>query len=288
MHRLFLLGGDWLYLKIYVGQESMDRLLLEQILPLSEELMISEIISEFFFIRYEDSFGSHIRVRFHLSNPSLIIHTISEVNRRFKPLIDTRRISNLMYDIYRRELERYGRSNYPYTESLFCIDSFFQLQLISIINKYAVDNYRWMIGLVLVDDLLCIFNIKDEQYLSFVEKHRDAFRQEFQCMGKQIYQKHNEHYWKNRIDVDRALQRSFPADIVSLINERQKRISNIYSFMTWTSEDTSQESYLGSIIHMTVNRFFENSARVCEMVIYEFLFKHKRSELSRNSSLGFQ
>ena len=278
MCRVFVLGDEWLYFKIYLGKESFDRLLLTCVLPLSEKLLCAKTISEFFFIRYEDSFGAHLRVRFHVSDLKSITYAISEINHCFKPLIETRRIKNLVFDSYIRELERYGERNYHLTESIFCVDSVCQLHLLKAIKNYQNDNYRWMIGLVLVDDLLSIFNIKGEQYLSFVERHRDAYRYEYQCMDKRIRQKHNDHYRKNLSEIESALNRKFPKEIKSILNARKGKISSLYNDMIGASSD-NQDSYWGSIIHMTVNRFFEDSARVCEMALYEFLFKHKRSEI---------
>lgn len=282
MSRLFMLGDEWLYLKLYLGKESFDRLLLSKVLPLGDKLSLSKTISEFFFIRYEDSFGPHLRVRFHLSTPSSIGLVITELNLCFKSLLEIRLIKHIVFDSYTRELERYGQRNYPLTESVFCIDSICQLRLLKIIKNYRDENLRWKIGLVLVDDLLSIYNIKGERYVSFVEQHRDAYRQEYQCVQKQIRQKHNDHYRKHKAEIEEAMNRRFPSDIIAILNERKESISFLYDKMIWDSTDKFIESYWASIIHMTINRFFEDSARICEMALYEFLFKYKRSEIMRN------
>ena len=282
MSRFFILGDEWVYLKIYLGKESFDRILMDIVDPLADALLSSQLICEFFFIRYEDRVGPHLRVRFHISGPASLAPVLSAINQCFKPLIEIRRIKNLEFDTYVREIERYGERNYPLTESVFCVDSACQLKLFKALRNYNDKNLRWRIGLALVDDLMSIFKMEGEQYVAFVEKYRDAYRSEFGCNDKQIRQIHNDHYRNNQAEVENALLRRFPEDIAAILNARKEKIGIIYDKFSRESNDNF-ESYLGSIIHMTANRFFEDAARVCEMALYEFLFKYKRSEGKRKS-----
>lgn len=280
MSRFFILGDEWVYLKIYLGKESFDRILVDLIDPLAETLLASQLISEFFFIRYEDRVGPHLRVRFHISNAASLAPVLMAINQGFKPLVETRRIKNLEFDTYIREIERYGERNYPLTESLFCVDSVCQIKLLKALRNYNDKNLRWKIGLALADDLLSVFKMEGEHYVAFVERCRDAYRNEFGCNDKQIRQAHNDHYRNNKDEIENALLRRFPEDIAAILDARKERIGIIYDKFSRESNDNN-ESYLGSIIHMTVNRFFEDAARVCEMALYEFLFKYKRSEVKR-------
>ncbi|MBK6829054.1 MAG: thiopeptide-type bacteriocin biosynthesis protein [Chitinophagaceae bacterium] len=61
IQRNFLPGSSWLYYKIYCGSKSADEILLNVIQPLTTELQLGKLISQWFFIRYNDP-DFHIQV----------------------------------------------------------------------------------------------------------------------------------------------------------------------------------------------------------------------------------
>ena len=63
MNRVFSLGSEWVYFKIYSGYKIADVILLEYLKEKIELLQSENIIKKWFFIRYNDS-DSHLRIRF--------------------------------------------------------------------------------------------------------------------------------------------------------------------------------------------------------------------------------
>ncbi|MFE0021738.1 lantibiotic dehydratase [Amycolatopsis sp. NPDC059021] len=101
------LGGDWLYLKLYGPSRGQDDLLREQ-LPALVEQARGHGTDRWFFIRYTDPEGHHLRVRFHGEPSALwgdvaraVGGTLTEWQRH--GLIRTHRV-----DQYDPEAERYG------------------------------------------------------------------------------------------------------------------------------------------------------------------------------------
>ena len=85
--RLFSLGSEWLYYKLYCGVKTADKLLADVIRPLVDELIGLEWIDNFFFIRYADP-DLHIRVRFHLADSTKLGHIITKISTYLHPYAD--------------------------------------------------------------------------------------------------------------------------------------------------------------------------------------------------------
>ena len=68
VNRHYTLGSEWVYLKMYGGQIFLEDLLLKNIYDISVTLLDDGIIDKWFFLRYHDERGYHLRVRFHVCN----------------------------------------------------------------------------------------------------------------------------------------------------------------------------------------------------------------------------
>ena len=86
MTRIFSLGSEWVYFKIYSGYKIADVILLEYLNEKIEKLLSENSIKKWFFIRYNDS-DSHLRIRFQVSNPENVFHVIKELNPVFEDVL---------------------------------------------------------------------------------------------------------------------------------------------------------------------------------------------------------
>jgi len=116
-------GGDWLYLKIYCAWRSQDQLLRDQV-PLLVRAAAKHGADRWFFIRYTDSDGHHLRLRFH-GEPTLLWSQVARalgamlLDWQQQGLIGAHRV-----DQYDPELERYGGAeSRQAAEALFEWDS---------------------------------------------------------------------------------------------------------------------------------------------------------------------
>ena len=77
-------------------------------------------------------------------------------------------------------------------------------------------------------------------------------------------------------------RKAIPEQMLSLLSERKALLEKMsYQLMQDTSINI--ENYISSIIHMTINRVFISSNRLCEMLIYDFLFRYYNSLIQRNN-----
>lgn len=275
------LGGEWVFLKVYVGETYVDNVLSHYLYPVSLDSYKEGLIDMFFFIRYKDEFGPHIRYRFHLRETKLVGELIVRIYSKMNDLIVQHRIVKLEYDTYVREMERYGVKTYESIERLFFYDSKAILELIS--NGYLMSERetRWMIGLALVDDLLDVFHLSDEERLSFLKNSMDGYRQELRCDNAPCIHNHNKRYRDKCKEIVSALNREFPDRIKEILEYRKQQIREQLMKIRSQIDYVTSIGILLSIIHMTVNRLFESDNRKCEMVLYEFLYKSLESELAK-------
>ena len=252
INRKFILGSEWIYCKIYIGELSADKLLINLLFPFMLELEREKIIDKWFFIRYIDN-SFHIRIRIHLIS-------ICDIG------------------------ERYGTSSYEITESIFYYDSLFILKVIQSSLHHPSDNsLKWKSAIILVDDIFDITKISIEKRKIFCENKRNYFRQEFGFSQKDTLIQFNKKYRDNKSNIEHAMNRkAIPEQMLSLLSERKALLEKMsYQLMQDTSINI--ENYISSIIHMTINRVFISSNRLCEMLIYDFLFRYYNSLIQRNN-----
>ncbi len=75
MNRVFSLGSEWVYFKIYSGYKIADIILLEYLNEKIKLLQSENYIKKWFFIRYNDS-DSHIRIRFQVNKTEDVFQVI--------------------------------------------------------------------------------------------------------------------------------------------------------------------------------------------------------------------
>ncbi|HTS44400.1 MAG TPA: thiopeptide-type bacteriocin biosynthesis protein, partial [Puia sp.] len=122
--RIFMPGDEWLYYKIYSGPKFLEELLLNQIYDLTHLLKANAQIDKFFFIRYSDDDGYHLRIRYHFTDAGNICNALGLVTEMMGPFVENRIVWKICIDSYSRELERYGKDAIELVETVFDISSF--------------------------------------------------------------------------------------------------------------------------------------------------------------------
>ena len=278
MKRAFILGSEWLYIKLYMGRLSADYFLSAQLMTEVKILKRSGLIDSWFFIRYEDP-DFHLRIRFHIPSTFNIYSVISHLNKILVNLENQKIVSRIEYGTYTRELERYGAKIYQSTEQIFSVDSDAVLMLLNTLTLYEnKDVLRWMAALVFVDDLITVFNLTLEQKATYLKKHGDSYKSEFGYTSIQSKRLLDKKYRISRELIIKAMTRQLPKEVLDITTTRYNSIQKILnSFKVGRNVD----SYLSSLIHMSINRLFFSSNRFCEMVIYDFLERHYKSVIEQ-------
>jgi lantibiotic biosynthesis protein len=290
----FSIGDNWLYYKLYCGERAGEVVLNEVINPIVAELQSKNLIAKWFFIRYHDALGSHIRFRILLKSTAFFTDCIQIVDSHTKPLQDAQIIWKIQTDTYLRELQRYGHEAIADAETLFCNDCDCTLQFLGMIEDDSGEKVRWLFSLLSIDHLLHDFGFSPEEKAEIMKVAKTSFGKEFNRNGnlnKQI----NTLFTENESEIERFLSQEQTDEIYSplwnIVQERSQKnkqpIENIKSLATENKLPTALNDIAISYMHMVCNRLFLSKHRMHEMVVYDFLFKYYAKRLFIGNGLKF-
>ncbi|HEY0174781.1 MAG TPA: lantibiotic dehydratase, partial [Pedobacter sp.] len=288
--RKFSLGSEWIYFKIYCGVRSADKILLNIIKPISEELESGRHIDKWFFIRYSDP-EFHLRVRFHTSDLSGIAEIIRVFSSYANQYIASGIIWKVQNDTYEREIERYGSDSIEIIESIFHQDSKAVVEMLKIVQDTEGDNFRWMWAIKSVDELFNSFSISIDQRFHLIDMLKDTFAAEFNSNRFLKLQLDNK-YRLHRGKLDKWLENDGlllgdPNELVAIrtLFERTKYMFPfVYELNHMDKQEileVSMSTLLISLIHMVINRIITSQPRVHEMIIYDFMSRSYKSRIVR-------
>lgn len=284
--RTFTPGSEWLYVKLYTGNKTADKILVKVVSPVIRELEKQKMIDRWFFIRYSDP-DFHLRIRFHLPDAGQTGKVIALLHEKLKRYVKHNLVWKIQYDTYNRELERYGNDLIEASEELFWMDSDCILSLVGKLSALPDENYRWMIALKMMDSFLSTFTYDLSRKHAFFVQRSDAFKKEFgfnEHNAKQFNTKYREH----KKTVEAVLKdSSTDSNLLSLylpLKKYARQLNPIalkISHKSKKRKDISLESLIGSYIHMMLNRLFRSKNRKHELVLYDFMRRYYESELAR-------
>jgi thiopeptide-type bacteriocin biosynthesis protein len=100
-------GSEWLFAKLYCGRRSAERILCEVVAPVVARARAEVPLRGWFFLRYGDPGGNHLRLRFR-APPADMPRLMEILGGAAGPLVASGRLARLVYDTYLPEVERYG------------------------------------------------------------------------------------------------------------------------------------------------------------------------------------
>lgn len=277
MKRQFIPGSEWLYLKIYTGIKTSDIILEEAVQPLAEYFQQNNLISAWFFIRYNDP-KPHLRLRFRLNNTCHSENynkALAQINQALKEYVDSGEISAILIDVYNREIERYGQNTMEDAETLFHKKSEFTLQCL-----HYDDEEKIMVILFYIDEMLNKINLTIQEKLDWIKDFNEAFKKEFNAdkkLNSQLDKKYREFKPKflDFIQSEEFLEER--SMVISNIAESSFALQNIIRHHENQSLGMSLQDFFQSIFHMNINRIFVSNQRLFEMIIYDYLLRYYKS-----------
>lgn len=291
--RNFTIGSDWLYYKLYCGPSSADRILINQITPVIEQLITHKLIDKWFFIRYLDP-DFHLRIRFHLTN---VEHT-GAIARIMADNLRTAENQGVVWrtqtDTYKREVERYGGEEaIELSETLFFHDSQATLCLINMLQGDEKETIKWLWAVKSADELMNDFGLTLTEKLNITRTYRDLFSKEA-GMNKDLRQQINRKYThyaplvSEIMDHNTSTNRFKP--ILELLQARSNHIMPLAEEMLTLSRQqrllADVSHLLGSYIHMMLNRLVSHKPRVHELLMYDFLCRYYEREKHTGANRG--
>lgn len=276
--RLYIVGSEWLYFNIYIGPQTSNKFLNQTLEPFASKLLEKKVIYKWFYIRYKDEIGLHLRVRFHLCNPKKGIgEVIIGLNESITEYIENKLISNITINTYKREMERYGFHTIEEFESLFYINT----KLILTILKYSEmrKNFEWLLGMKGIDCLLNLFNYSLKDKKELLEELKISFGEEFGA-SKDTRKQLSKKYRENKFKIEDILNKDTELDLYfdEFENESRYYVNNIIN--SYKKPEIIND-LIESYIHMHCNRLFKSKQRLNEWILYDLLFQYYNSKLAR-------
>ena len=246
--KLMLLESGWVYAKIYKLGEREDEVL-KHVLS-----VLNDIGSpKFFYIRYNDDGGRHLRLRFKYIDENTALTHFSKLQSMFNDLRENKLINTVQYDIYNRENNRYGGSSLiEYAEGIFEADSTLTINLL---NEYNIEEERdieqaYLVGIC---TMLSTFNSSLLQMFNVVNMYS------VKPANKDIFRRNNKEYIKK---VEQFVSNDFSSlseNLINCLNERNMKIEGFTSKLDSIDYLTStRENIMASFIHMFCNRLTGN------------------------------
>lgn len=275
--RVYLVGSEWLYLKIYCGEKTADGLLANEIEQITKQLLENDVIEKWFFIRYNDP-ENHLRIRFKgKADGQFFTKVLAAFNERLHSLVETGIISNIQIDTYKREIERYGGNNIDFSELLFYYDSLAITQFLA--NHNYSNILKIQFALYGIDQYFETFDISEQEKLLITEQLHESFFTEFghdKILKIQLDGK----FRSMKDDVLGPLTREaddtnpIPAHLLPL-NDRTRSLKAFLDINGTTTTDIYR--VLPSYLHMFINRLFSGQQRKQELLIYSLLLRHYKA-----------
>ncbi|GAA4279096.1 thiopeptide-type bacteriocin biosynthesis protein [Aquimarina mytili] len=289
MKRIFLLGDEWLYYKLYCGARMSDIILTETVKPLSEHLIKTKLIDKWFFIRYNDP-DYHLRVRFHLHDVKKINEVILLINKALRSYVDDDIIFKIQVDTYQREIERYGSNTIEESEQMFYHES---KMLLDAITSIQDEQLYFLFILKAVHQLLENFKYGVKEKVILVSRNKDNFKTEFNAdktLNKQLNKKYTS-IKKEIADFFNTNHSNKTYDILDEVllnktNETTRIIDTILNHKKNDALEIPLNELISSYIHMMINRAFRSQQRFYELIVYDFLYKKYNADTMKTVSFN--
>lgn len=273
MTRVFSLGSEWVYFKIYSGYKIADIILLEYLSEKIEKLLSENSIKKWFFIRYNDS-DSHLRIRFQVSNPENVFQVITELHPVFENLLQKNVIWKVQNDTYVREIERYGNQTINDSETLFYFDSKMILEYLSLKNNLEKEENQLLFTFLSIDSFLNAFHLSISEKLELLDNMQQSFKKEFNAT-KVLKSELDKHYRELESKIVSAMT-EYSSEMYQIVEDK---FANIHTIAASIKEnlEINLNSFLSSHIHMMINRQFTSRQRQYETVIYDHLYRYYKT-----------
>lgn len=270
--RSFLLGSDWLYLKLFCTPRIADELLPRVILPFIRQQR--KLIRNWFFIRYTEQ-GYHLRLRFQAA-PEDLGELLVAFRKKLAHAGYERLLRRYQGDTYQRELERYGTGTIVMIETAFSAGS----ELVAKALKVRTgDESGWeelQLALVTADRMIRCFLTSEDTRLDFLKKVTGRFLKEFSA-DKALMVAMDAKYRELKGLIAGAADSRLHHTAMRVLMNSVKQLSR----SNYRDTEGRRVALLADLVHMQLNRTFATRQREQEMLVYYLLQKHMLSEIAR-------
>jgi thiopeptide-type bacteriocin biosynthesis protein len=265
-------GSEWLYLKLYCGPASVDRLLVEAE-PFLRGTETEGLWDRWHFVRYADP-EQHLRLRFHGQPQRLLSELLPRIHSHLERPLAQGLLWKWQVDTFEPEVERYGGAlGLGLAEAWFFEDSEAVLQ--GLVRGMTMAE-RWKTGLAEVDAIWAALGLSLPERSELARASRESFRKEFGDTGEGAVQM-GVKFRALRKELEGALH-GVPEVTATPGLAGLRGIREAFDQGLLQGE---RASLAGSLAHMHLNRLLRINHRENEWVLMEFLCRLYESQLAR-------
>ncbi|MEO8239241.1 MAG: thiopeptide-type bacteriocin biosynthesis protein [Flavobacterium sp.] len=239
--------ADWLYFELYCNTYAENEILNY----IYDQIISKNKVEQFFFVRYNNP-DNHLRVRFKTNSTAVKKFIISKLEQL--------KVQNwvIKYQIlpYKQELYRYGGMDLMLlTENFFTLDSIDTLE--NVLKKDLEIQEIFIISVLKLKYYLKFFDLNIEEMILFCENNILYFSNEFN-LNADMRKSFNKDFSKIKSEIDLFDYKNFLYDSEFKI-VLNNALDNSYLV---------KYSYISAILHMGVNRVFNENQRFHEFKMY--------------------
>ena len=270
-------GSEWLYLKLYCGSTSADRVMkdLEPVLWMTKA---EGLWDRWHFVRYQEP-AHHLRLRFR-GNPGVLLSVLLP---RVLHQLEVGQARGLVWktqvDTFEPELERYGgRIGFDLVTLWFQGDS---LQVMEQLVSTGSHKDRWKTGLAEVDAMWSALGYDPSDRLALARSSRESFRKEFLGTNNPPSQI-GQQFRRFRKELDLLIR----SQSKPLLHRRFDPLVHLREAADQGQLQGDLQSIACSLAHMHLNRLLQANQRENEWVLMEFMVRIYESWVARDQRLG--
>ena len=276
-NRQIMIGGEWVYFKIYCSNTMSDYILINILRPRIKKLINKKIIDKWFYIRYSDP-DYHIRIRCHLLDIKYFYLVTQQFNAALK---DKPHISNIQIDTYQRELERYSIANIEVSEDFFFHDSELIIAVLKILYDRESVDFLWKVAFYSLNVLLNDLHFDLEDKYLFMKEMQKTYGNVF-AKDKQTIKQLSRKFRKYRPEILDIYNSNFKYKSLEKISVLTKKRSRYVESLKNKIGIERCRTLLVHYVHLSMNRMFATDQRITEFVFYDIVGKFYESEFARN------
>jgi thiopeptide-type bacteriocin biosynthesis protein len=270
--RAFPPGSEWLYLKLYCGPASADRLLVE-LEPLLRNTRAEGLWDRWHFVRFRDP-EHHLRLRFHGFATRLLSELLPRIHRHLEAGLAQGLLWKWQVDTFEPEWERYGGPlGFGLAEGWFFEDSRWVLD--QLVDGLTLDQ-RWRTGLRHVDAIWAALGLSLRERKQLAQSLQEGFRKEFADSGALAVQ-----MGARFRALRRELESEFPQAQGAPFALELESLCRLRAAFDLGLLQEDLDNLAGSLSHMHLNRLLRANQREHEWVLMEFLARLYESCLAR-------